>query len=82
MNRKNRESMLVRAKASAQSLKTKIGVGSLMAFAALPAFAQAPDTASIEAEMTLYKTAVVALVIAFAVVLWSIKGAGLLKPRN
>lgn len=46
------------------------------------AMAQAgPDVSSITTELTTYKTAVVGLVIAFAVVLWAIKGAGLLKPR-
>lgn len=40
-----------------------------------------PDLSSIEAEFTQYKVAVVGLVIAFAVVLWAIKGAGLAKPR-
>lgn len=40
-----------------------------------------PDVSSIEAEFDTYKAAVVGLVIAFAVVLWAIKGAGLLKPR-
>ena len=47
------------------------------------AMAQAtpPDTSSITAEFDLYKTAVVGLVIGFAVVLWAIRGAGLLKPR-
>ena len=51
--------------------------------APITVFAQsAPDTAAIEAELTTYKTAVVALVIAFAVVLWAVKAAGLLKPRG
>lgn len=40
-----------------------------------------PDVSSIQSEFDTYKTAVVGLVIAFAVVLWAIKGAGLLKPR-
>lgn len=41
----------------------------------------APDTSAITAEFDTYKVAVVALVIAFAVVLWAIRAAGLLKPR-
>lgn len=83
MNRNNRESALHRAKAAAHSLKTKIGAGSLIAFSALPAFAQSgPDVSGIEAELDTYKTAVIALVISFAVVLWAIKAAGLLKPRG
>lgn len=82
MNRKNRESALLRAKAIGQSLKTKIGAGSLLAFSALPAFAQAPDTSGIEATFDAYKLSVVSLVVAFAVVLWSIRAAGLLQPRR
>lgn len=45
------------------------------------AFAQAPDLTAIETEIGLYKVAVVGLVIAFAVVLWAIRAAGLAKPR-
>lgn len=57
---------------------TAAGVASMALVA--PAFA-AVDTAAIESEFSEYKTAVVGLVIAFAVVLWAIRGAGLLKPR-
>jgi hypothetical protein len=56
-------------------------MGGAMALAPLAAFAQAPDTSGIEAQFDLYKVAVVGLVIAFAVVLWAIRGAGLLRPR-
>lgn len=59
---------------------TKAAVGA-MALAPAAAFAQAPDLSSIEDEIGLYKTAVVGLVIAFAVVLWAIRAAGLAKPR-
>lgn len=41
-----------------------------------------PDTSAIESEFNTYKLAVVGLVIAFAVVLWAIRAAGLLKPRG
>lgn len=48
----------------------------------MAAFAQSgPNVSAIEAEFSTYKVAVVGLVIAFAVVLWAIRGAGLLKPR-
>lgn len=40
-----------------------------------------PDVSAIEAEFDTYKVAVVGLVIAFAVVLWAVRAAGLLKPR-
>jgi len=43
--------------------------------------AQAPDTTSILDEFSTYKVAVIGLVIAFAVVLWAIRAANLLKPR-
>ena len=39
------------------------------------------DLSAITTEINSYKVAVVALVIAFAVVLWSIRAAGLSKPR-
>lgn len=47
----------------------------------LPAMA-AGEAASITAVFTEYKIEVLILVVAFAVVLWTIKGAGLLKPRS
>lgn len=57
-----------------------VGVGAMTTVGS--AMAQTgPDVSSITTELTTYKTAVVGLVIAFAVVLWAIKGAGLLKPR-
>lgn len=39
-----------------------------------------PDTSSITGEFDMYKVAAVGLVIAFCVVLWAKRGAGLLKP--
>lgn len=39
-----------------------------------------PDLSAITAELDTYKIAVVGLVIAFAVVLWAKRAAGLLKP--
>lgn len=78
MNRNNKESLLHRTKAKIGHLAL---VGST-ALATFPAFAGGgPDTSSITTELGTYKTAVIALVIAFCVVLWAIKGAGLLKPR-
>ena len=53
--------------------------GALLASGA--SFAAAPDVSAIQTEFDTYKVAVVGLVIAFAVVLWAIKAAGLLKPR-
>ncbi|MFT4178274.1 MAG: hypothetical protein QM612_02245 [Thermomonas sp.] len=57
-----------------------VGTGLLASGMAL-AQSNGPDVSSIESEFSTYKVAVVGLVIAFAVVLWAIKGAGLLKPR-
>ena len=53
----------------------------LASFAALPAMA-AGEAATITSVFTEYKIEVLILVVAFAVVLWTIKGAGLLKPRG
>lgn len=56
-------------------------VGTTAMAVAGSAMAQAPDLSAIETEIGLYKVAVVGLVIAFAVVLWAIRAAGLTKPR-
>lgn len=58
-----------------------MGAGATAMAVAGSAFAQAPDLAPIETEINAYKVAVVGLVIAFAVVLWAIRAAGLAKPR-
>lgn len=65
---------------SVRNFGTKAAVGA-MALVPMAAMAQAPDLSSIEDEIGLYKVAVVGLVIAFAVVLWAIRAAGLAKPR-
>lgn len=69
-----------------QTFKSKFAQLSAMLMLALVApFAMAagtgPDLSSITDLLAEYGPAVVALVIAFAVVLWSIKAAGLTKPR-
>ena len=83
MNRNNKQSLIHRAKDTVRNLGAKVGTGLALTGATIgTAMAQtAPDVSAIEAEFDTYKVAVVGLVIAFAVVLWSIKATGLLKPR-
>jgi len=72
-----------------QTVKTKVSHAQaavfLMFMSLVPGFAFAqstpPDTSGILAEFSTYKVAVIGLVIAFAVVLWAIRAANLLKPR-
>lgn len=72
-----------RTKLQNASLRAQVAVGSAIALSPLSAFAQTgPDTGDIESKMTEYGAAAVALVIAFAVVLWGMRAAGLLKPRG
>lgn len=74
-----------KSQAGFMSMKAMLSTVTLsaLAFMAGPAFAGGggPDLSSIVTEINAYKTAVVALVIAFAVVLWAIRAAGLAKPR-
>lgn len=83
MNSNNKQSAVRRAADSVNGLRyrTYAVVGTAMAMAPLSAFAQV-DTSEIESELALYKTAVVGLVIAFCVVLWAKRGAGLLRPGS
>lgn len=53
----------------------------LASFAALPAMA-AGESAEIIAVFDEYKVEVVLIAVAFAIVLWVIRGAGLLKPKG
>lgn len=65
------------------TLRAQVALGSAIALSPVAAFAQTgPDTGDIESKMTEYGAAAVALVIAFAVVLWGMRAAGLLKPRG
>lgn len=61
--------------------RAMVATGGLVASGMALAQETGPDVSAIIAEFNLYKVAVVGLVIAFAVVLWAIRGAGLLKPR-
>ncbi|MBD9368382.1 hypothetical protein [Xanthomonas sp. XNM01] len=82
MNRNNPQSLRHRAAATVKSLGGKIATGTALVGATIgTAMAQAPDLSAVEAELDVYKVAVVGLVIAFAVVLWAIRGASLLKPK-
>ena len=72
----------MRDRASNAGYKAQAAVGTAIALSPFAAMAQTgPDLSAIESEVDGYKTAVVALVIAFAVVLWAIRAAGLAKPR-
>lgn len=61
------------AKAAALGTTLMVTAGSALA-------QDAPDVSAITTELNTYKIAVVGLVIAFCVVLWAKRGAGLLKP--
>ncbi|MEJ2790630.1 MULTISPECIES: hypothetical protein [unclassified Pseudoxanthomonas] len=67
-----------------QSVKTRaVAVGTLLMVSAGTALAGGGggvDTSSITAEMVAYGAAVVVLAIAFATVLWTKRGANLLRP--
>ena len=70
-------------KARNAGYKAQAAVGTAIALSPFAAMAQtAPDVSDIEAEFDTYKVAVIGLVIGFAVVLWAIRAAGLLKPRG
>ena len=72
----------LRDRASNAGYKAQAAVGTAIALSPFAAMAQgAPDLSAIEGELDGYKAAVVGLVIAFAVVLWAIRAAGLAKPR-
>ncbi len=76
---------IVKTNARKLYARTATGVATLgVALAPALAFAQdaAPDTSEIEAKFVAYGAAAVTLVIAFAVVLWGVRGAGLLKPKG
>lgn len=67
---------------TAKSTAGRVATGTTAMVISGAAMAQGgPDLSAITTEINQYKTAVVALVIAFAVVLWAIKAAGLAKPR-
>lgn len=65
-----------KAKAYALGSTAMVATGSAMAGGGT-----GPDLSAVEAVFDEYKVAVVALIIAFAVVLWSIRAAGLAKPK-
>lgn len=79
MNRNNPETLRHRVKAKAAHIALVGG----MALAPFAAFAGGggPDVTAVNTEMNLYKVAAVGLAIAFAVVLWAIRGTSLLKPK-
>ncbi|WP_101927660.1 MULTISPECIES: hypothetical protein [Luteimonas] len=82
MNVRNAQSVSLRVRDKTASLRNRIGAGALVAMSSVPAFAQAPDTTDIEANFVLYGAAAVGLIIAFCAVLWSIRGASLMKPKQ
>ena len=57
-----------------------LGTSAMVMAGSAMAAPAAPDTSAIEGEFTIYKAAAVGLIIAFCVVLWAKRGAGLLKP--
>lgn len=82
--RSNKFTLRQRFAAVSKSVKHQAAaVGTTLMVAAGTAMAGGgggPDTSAIEGEFTLYKAAAVGLIIAFCVVLWAKRGAGLLKP--
>lgn len=80
MNRNNKESLLIRCKSKAAHLAL-VGGMALAPFAAIAGGSGAPDVSEVNTEIALYKTAAIGLAIAFAVVLWAIRGTSLLKPK-
>lgn len=80
MNGNNKESLIYRVKQKAAHVAL---VASTSMAVAAPAFAGGggPDVTAVDTEMQLYKVAAVGLAIAFAVVLWAIRGTSLLKPK-
>lgn len=80
MNLKN---SLTKVRNKTAHIRTSLGFALLMAMATMPVFAQDDvDTASIIAKWAVYSAAAITLIIGFAGVLWAIRGASLLKPKN
>lgn len=84
MNRKNRESLMYRAKAVAAS--TKARAAALVASAAMVpslAFAQdaAFDPSSITVKIGTYAGYALVIIIAFAAAVWGLKAAGLIGKK-
>lgn len=84
MNRKNRESFAVRAKALARSTKAR-GVALIGTAAMLPSLAMAQDAAfdpsSITVKIGTYAGYALVIIIAFAAAVWGLRAAGLIGRK-
>lgn len=84
MNRKNRESLIYRAKAVAASTKARaVGLTAAVAMAPSLAFAQdAFDTSTITGKIEQYGGYAVICIIALAAAVWGLRAAGLIGGRR
>ncbi|MCW0399816.1 hypothetical protein NB688_002845 [Xanthomonas sacchari] len=85
MNSNTRETILLRAKAKAQSLRNRVVVFGA-AFATAPAFAMAADgdfdVSTILSKVTLYGGYALAIILGFAAAVWGLRAAGLIGGRR
>lgn len=84
MNRINRESAILRAKAVARSTKARV-VGLVATASMLPSLAMAQDATfdptSITTKITTYAGYALIILIAFAAAVWGLRAAGLIGKR-
>lgn len=84
MNRMNRESIALRAKALAASTKAR-GVALIGAVSMLPSIAMAQeatfDPSEVTAKITTYAGYALLILLAFAAAVWGLRAAGLVGKR-
>ncbi|WP_115562132.1 hypothetical protein [Xanthomonas arboricola] len=82
MNRKNRESLIYRAKAITKSAKAR-AVGIVGTFSMLPSLAFAQDAtfdpATITTKIATYAGFAVVIILAMAAAVWGMRAAGIIK---
>ncbi len=84
MNRKNRESLLLRVKSVAASTKAR-GIALVGAVSMLPSIAMAQeatfDPSEITGKITTYAGYALLILMAFAAAVWGLRAAGLIGKR-